>query len=132
MAKYVTKDEIVQSINTEDSQISPRFPLLAFNNEEQDIQCDNCGSIEAKAFRYNAAVAAGTDSVVFEWAPKLYRVMARGYTCHRCNWHKIVFEYPEIDSHKENNEERVENVEIGSSELVSESSGLSADELKHK
>lgn len=130
MSEYVTKQRIVEAIKTERMEISPRLPLLAFDNEEQEIQCDNCESTDAIAFRYNAAKAAGTDSVLFRWAPNLYRVIARGYVCYNCQWHRILFEYPIIEgSHKENNPERVEGVEIGTSELVSEYGGDDPEQL---
>jgi hypothetical protein len=130
-SKYVTKDQIIRAIKSKHREVSPSFPILAFNNEEQEISCDNCGSTDAFAFRYNAAKAARTDSVLFKWAPRLYRIIARGFVCYNCDWHRIWFEYPKIEgSHKENNPDRVENVEIGGKELVSEYQGDNIEDLK--
>ena len=125
MAKYVTKKEIVDAILAENRDLSPTFPLLAFDNDVQDIKCKNCGSVNnAKAFRYNASCAAGYDSVVFKWEVDLTRVMARGDVCYNCNRHNIIFEYPKIEgSHRENDPKKINNVELGGHENISSYSG---------
>ena len=124
MAEYVTKQDIVKSIRTEHMSVTSRLPRLAFDCDEQPIICEGCGSRDSIAFRYNSAAAAGSDAVVFEWEPDLYRILVRGYNCYDCDWHRIVFEYPVIEgSHRENNPDRIENVELGESEVVSSSQG---------
>lgn len=138
MAEYVTKHDIVRAILSEEENLSNKFPLLAFDNEEQTTQCENCGSVDATAFRYNGAAAAGSDAVVFHWEPDLYRIIARGYCCYDCERHSIWFKYPVIEgSHRENNPERIDNVELGSEELVSRFEGAqssleSTDDLESK
>lgn len=124
MAEYVTKRGILQSILTEDERIDSKLPRLAFNNEEQEITCENCGNRRATAFKYNASAAAGSDAVVFQWAPDVTRLVVRGHYCTDCNWHDIFFSYPVIEgSSRENDPKKVTNVELGSERLESSSDG---------
>lgn len=124
MAEYVTKRGILQSILTEDERIDSKLPRLAFNNEEQEIICENCGNRRATAFKYNSSAAAGSDAVVFQWAPNVTRLVVRGHYCTDCNWHDIFFSYPVIEgSSRENDPKKVTNVELGSERLESSSDG---------
>lgn len=123
MAEYVTKQEIVEAILVEDTSIDPVLPRLSFDNKEQDTMCENCGYTNAMVFKYNASCSAGYNSVVFEWAPDVRRVVVRGYACTRCKWHEIFFMYPVVD----NDSSKVTNVEIGTEHLISHSSGESKE-----
>lgn len=125
MVKPVTKKEI-RDVILKDRGIDSKLPRLAFDCYSENIVCDNCQSTDAKSFRYNAARGSGTNKALWEWAPNVNRLIARGWVCHECHWHKIVFEYPVIEgSHRENDPQKVEAVELGTSEVISESSGLS-------
>lgn len=125
MVKKVTKQEIVNVI-LNGRGIDDKLPRLAFDCYTEPILCDNCGDNTAESFRYNAARHAGSNSALWEWAPNLNRLLVRGWVCTNCNWHKIVFGYPRIEgSHRENDPQKVENVTLGSTEVVSESGGAS-------
>jgi len=66
MTKYISKEDIVSAITSEDKSIDSVLPRLAFDCSVQDIRCDNCGSVnEAQAFRYNSSSGAGFNFVVF-------------------------------------------------------------------
>lgn len=124
MAQYVTKHEIVKAVRSPKIDTNTYLPLLAFNNEEQTINCENCENRNATAFKYNASAYAGTDTVVFRWEPDLNRLVVRGHYCNECNWHEIYFKYPKIgDSQRENDPMKIQNVELGKEELVSHNNG---------
>jgi len=127
MTKRVSKEDIVNVILSENKELSPTLPLLAFDNETRNIKCSNCDSInKAKSFRYNASASSGYDSVIFDWEPNLNRLIVRGDVCYDCDRHNIVFEYPQIKgSTKENDPLKINNVELGSSEHISSNSGRS-------
>jgi len=125
MTEYISKEDIVNALLSEDKPLDYTLPRLAFNCCIQDIRCNNCGSVnEAQAFRHNASSGAGTNFVVFDWEVDLTRIIARGDVCYNCNRHNIILEYPIIEgSHRENDPKKIKNVDLGSHEVISSYSG---------